>query len=195
MSEVTAVDIKAFRFLDPATFKTTIGSKTDIDSTLFASLWKAAADTAITNMHQETWTYEEAEASQDFYTNQLTGKKYRAGVKQMGDITVNFTIGPYDYKTKANVLGGTVIEEGTDGNKKAVGWKRADGVVDIYKTVMALTRDNQYILLPYVSIAAREANTDKAVGLAVKGTVIEAQVSGVSSEYWFDGNEIAVDVA
>nr|DAI76899.1 MAG TPA: hypothetical protein [Bacteriophage sp.] len=45
----------------------------------------------VKNIHQDTWTLEEAEASQTNYKNQLTGQTYRSE-KEMGDVTVNFTI-------------------------------------------------------------------------------------------------------
>lgn len=52
----------------------------------------------IKNIHQDTWTIEEAEASRTNYKNQLTNQTYRSD-KEMGDVTVNFTIGEYDYPT------------------------------------------------------------------------------------------------
>ena len=71
----------------------------------------------IKNIHQDTWTIEEAEASRTNYKNQLTGQVYRSD-KEMGDVTVNFTIGEYDYVTKKDLMGGDIIN--TD-----KGWKRA----------------------------------------------------------------------
>lgn len=184
MKKFSAVDIKAFRFLDTTKVIGDVATPG-----MFKTLWEAAKDTAIANMHQDTWTYEEAEGSQDFYTNQLTGLKYRSGVKSMGDISVNFTIGQYDYQDKVNVLGGSIIYDKTD-KTKAVGWKRAKGVVEIYKAVLAQTRDGQYVLLPNVYIEAHEGNTDKAVGLVVKGTAIEPESNEISIEYWFDEDEV-----
>lgn len=62
----------------------------------------------IKNIHQDTWTIEEAEASRTNYKNQLTGQVYRSD-KEMGDVTVNFTIGEYDYVTKKDLMGGDII--------------------------------------------------------------------------------------
>lgn len=148
-----------------------------------------AAATEINNVHGETWQVEETEASRTPYTNQLTGKTYREDLK-MGEVKINFTIGAYDYKTKADLMGGLVIETGSDGNKKTTGWKRADGKVNIHKCLIAQTEDNVWLVFPKASISARQANTDKAIGLAVSATQLEPGITGVSSEYWFDDSEV-----
>lgn len=132
-------------------------------------------------MHQDTWTLEETEASQDGYRNQLTGSTYRMGTKTMGDVTFNWTIGKYDYFTKAEFLGG--VATGTS-------WKRPRGIVEIQKTLIALTEDNQYVVLPVANIKAREANTDGAVGIGIIGTMIEPDNEDISPEYWFDKSEV-----
>lgn len=132
-------------------------------------------------MHQDTWTLEESEASQDGYRNQLTGAIYRMGTKTMGEVTFNFTIGKYDYFTKAEFLGGIATN---------TSWKRSRGVVEIHKTLIALTEDNQYCVLPYANIKGREANTDGAIGLGVVGTMMEPDNDNISPEYWFDISEV-----
>ena len=47
-----------------------------------------------------------------------------------------------------------------------------------------------WIVLPKASIGARGADTDGAIGLAVAGTMMESDVSGVAPEYWFDDSEV-----
>lgn len=135
----------------------------------------------VLNSHQDTWTIEESEPSQDAYKNQLTGGVYRMGKKEMGDLTFNWTIGQYDYATKAVFLGGTAT---------ATSWKRARGIVEIKLALVALTEDDQYCLLPYANIAANEANTDGAVGIAIKGTAMEPENEALASEYWFDKDAV-----
>ncbi len=135
----------------------------------------------VKNVHQDTWTLEETEAQQDGYRNQLTGSIYRMGTKTMGEVTFNWTIGQYDYPTKAEFLGGTAT---------ATSWKRPRGVVEIRKTLIALTEDNQYCVLVHANIRARQANTDGAVGLAIIGTAMEPQNDAIMSEYWFDSAEV-----
>lgn len=149
-----------------------------------ATLLKDTAIKEVENIHQDTWTVEESESSQDSYRNQLTGGVYRMGKKTMGDVTFNFTIGQYDYATKAEFMGGTATENS---------WKRARGIVEVKKCLIALTEDDVYIVLPYANINANESNTDGAVGLKVVGTAMEPKNTAISSEYWFDASEVVTE--
>lgn len=153
----------------------------DLTGPLLYALLKDTATKEVKNVHQDTWTIDEGEASQDSYRNQLTGKIYRFGTKTMGDVTFNWTIGQYDYPTKAEFLGGTAT---------ATSWKRPRAIVEIHKTLIALTEDNQYCVLTYANVAARESNTDGAVGLGIVGTAMEPTDENISSEYWFDSSEV-----
>lgn len=139
------------------------------------------------NVHGETWQIEESEASVSGFKNQLTGQTYR-NETTLGDVTPAFTIGQYDYETKAKLMGGEVVKKGGTGDDKdvAVGWKRASGKVIINKVLFCLTDDDVWFIYPKCQIVAREANTDKAVAIAVRGLVQEPTVEGVSSEYNFD---------
>lgn len=102
----------------------------------------------------------------------------------MGDVTINFTIGQYDFHTKAEFLGGTATD---------TTWKRPRGVVEIHRALIGLTEDNLYVVLPYANINAHEANTDGAVGIAVVGTAMEPENEAVMPEYWFDSSEVTAD--
>lgn len=73
------------------------------------------------NIHQDTWSIEEEEPSTTEYRNQLTNGVYRQDT-EMGNIQMSFTIGQYDYETKAAFMGGTGSE---------TSWKRARGVTRI----------------------------------------------------------------
>ena len=170
---ISAVDIKRLWYVDADKFTE------DLTGPLLATILQSA--TEVTNVHQDTWTIEEAEASQDAYKNQLTGNTYRMGSKTMGDVTYNWTIGQYDYQTKADLLGGTATE---------TSWKRERGAVTKYMGIIALTEDDQYAVLPKASISARQAQTDGAVGLAVVATALEPDNTEISSEYWFDASVV-----
>lgn len=180
--QVSAVDIKELYYCDPTLITA------DLTPIALKQLLANSAIVKIENVHQDTWQIEESEASQDSYRNQLTGNVYRFGRKTMGELTFNFTIGRYDYATKAALLGGTVLKKGGSGADKedAIGWKRARGVVEIKKCFVALTLDDQYAVLPYANTSAREANTDGAIGLAVTATMMEPEIAAVSPEYWYD---------
>lgn len=145
--------------------------------------WLKKAD-EIKNIHQDTWSLEEAEASQDSYRNQLNQQIYRFGRKQNGDLTVKFTIGQYDYARKQEFLGGKVIKD-TTGN--AVGWERPSSPVEIKKAFLAQTIDDQFCFIPYASIIANETDADKAVGIGVQGTAQEhPEYSGLPIQGWYD---------
>lgn len=182
-TQISAVDIKRLWYADEDAVSADLTGKALYDMVKD----EGGTATEIKNVHQDTWSIEEAEPSQDSFKNQLTGSTYRTGAKSMGDVTFNFTIGRYDYETKKELMGGEVIN--TD-----KGWKRARGIVEVKKCLIALTRDDQYCVLPYANITAREANTDGAIGLAVVGTMLEPLVENVMPEYWFDASEVKAGV-
>ena len=176
----SAIDIKKLYDADPAlitadltpyALKTLLGKVSDSKSDIVE----------IENVHQDTWSIEEAEASQEKYKNQLNGLTYRTGAKTMGDVTFNFTIGQYDFATKARLMGGTA----SDGS-----WKRSRETVDIKRCLIALTEDDVYCVLPKAEIATREGNTDGAIGLATVGTMLLPDNTAVAPEYWFDKDTV-----
>lgn len=169
---ITAVNIKKLWYGD------TSGIAADLDGHALHTLLQSL--TEVKNVHGDTWTLEEAEASKTNYKNQLTGKVYRSD-KEMGEVKMNFTLGEYDYSVKADLMGGTATD---------TTWKRAAGKVNIEKILVGLTEDDQYIVIPRADIAAREATTDKAIGIPVSGTELEPTVTGVAPEYWFDSSEV-----
>lgn len=177
--KISAVDIKKLWYCDPSKI-TMDATKKDFTSTLLATLLENTTDLKeVTNIHQDTWSLEESEASQDSYRNQLSGNIYRFGRKTPGEITVKFTIGQYDNYIKAAFLGGEVLDNGQ-------GWKRGRGVANINYAIIALTYDDVYCVLPYASIKANEANTDKAIGISVTATAQEPVNENLSPEYWFN---------
>lgn len=173
--KVSAIDIQRLWYAPYS------GITADLTGTALYTLLQANTTKEIENVHQDTWSIEEDEPSQDSYKNQLTGSTYRMGAKTMGDVKFNFTLGRYDFKTKADFMGGT----GTD-----TSWKRARGIVDIKLCLIALTEDNVYCVLPYANVTGREANTDGAVGISVVGTMLEPENEAVMPEYWFDASEV-----
>ena len=169
---ITAVNIKKLWYGDTSK----INAK--LTGVLLFNLLKTA--TEVKNVHGETWTLEEAEANKTNYKNQLTGKVYRSD-KEMGEVKMNFTLGEYDYATKADLLGGVADD---------THWERASGKVRVEKFLVGLTEDDQYIVIPRADITAREASTDKAIGLPVVGAEIEPTIDAVAPEYWFDASVV-----
>lgn len=150
----------------------------DLTGPALYAILQDTATKAVDNVHGDTWQIEESAATVTGYKNALTGGTYRQD-KEMGDIKMAFTIGQYDYATKADLLGGT----GADAS-----WKRSRGITNINKCMIALTQDNQYCIFPNAPVVAREANTDKAIGIAVEATALEPSDITISSEYWFDSS-------
>lgn len=172
---VTAVGVKKLWYTDPA--KVT----GDLTGANLATIIKDAANTkSVSNVHQGTWSIEESEPSTTPYKNELTDATYRQS-KEMGDVTMSFSIGQYDYATKAELMGGTAT---------ATSWKRARGITNIHKCMIALTDDDQYCVFPKASVVARNANTDDAVAIGVVATALEPDNPAVASEYWFDASEV-----
>lgn len=182
--QISAIDVKRLWYADAIADDATGFTAEDLKKLVGTN----GTATEIENVHQDTWTLEESEASQDSYRNQLTGSVYRMGRKTMGDINMNFTIGRYAYKTKADLMGGTVL---TNEAGEAIGWERARGAVELKRMLVALTTDDVYCVLPYCNLNTREATTDKAIGLATVGTAMEPTSTAIAPEYWFDADEIA----
>ena len=187
MGQISAVGIKRILYAD-----TSVVTK-DITADVAKTLIKAAitAKAEVMNVHGETWNIEESEASVSGHKNQLNGQTYRYDTTP-GEVTPAFSIGQYDYTTKAALMGGEAIKKGGSGADKdnIVGWKRSTEKVVINKALFCLTEDDVWFIYPNCQIVARESNTDKAIAIAVKGLVQTPKVAGVSSEYNFDEAEV-----
>lgn len=134
----------------------------------------------VENVHGDTFQYEETEPTVTSFKNQLTGKVYRNNIED-GEAKITFTIGEYDFMTKAELQGGTAT---------ATSWTRGDRTVEINKAIVGKTLDGVYIVFPKASIVGRGANTDGAIGLAVAAVAKDTAVPGLKSEYWFDASEV-----
>lgn len=178
---ISAVGIKRILFADID--KVTADIAPEIAKDLIQAAIKAKDE--VLNVHGETWQIEETEASVTGYKNQLTGKNYRYD-DVPGEVSPAFSIGQYDWKTKKAFMGGDVIQA----TSKDVGWKRALDKVIINKALFCLTDDDVWFIFPKCRIVSREANTDKAIAIAVKGLVQEPGIEGVSSEYNYEEGQI-----
>lgn len=145
------------------------------DPTKLKTLLSGETLTEVINVHQDTWSYEEAEASVTEYKNQLSKNTYRQ-TQEQGTVQVSFTIGQYDFQTKADLQGGMAT---------ATGWQRARGYQEIYKCVIAETEDDVWIVFPKAAIVGRGADTDGAIGLAVAATPMEPETKELNPEYWW----------
>lgn len=120
-NQISAVSIKRLWYCDPIEVSPT-------KDNLMGEVTK------VENVHQDTWTLEESEPSQDSYKNQLTGLVYRMGRKEMGEITANFTIGRYDYVLKQSFMGGLVhFSDGSVSKETDTAAEIAAKVAPVYK--------------------------------------------------------------
>lgn len=176
---ITAVEIDELYYAEPIA---SIAAKADgLTGAEVATLLKSAATKQVTNVHGDTFQYEESEASVTRYKNALTGEFYRES-SEPGEVKLNFTIGEYDYATKADLQGGTATEKS---------WERGKHKT-VYKCIIGKSKDGVYVVFPRASIIGRGANTDKAIGLAVSATPLSTGVEGLASEKWFDESEVVV---
>lgn len=169
---ISAIKIKSLRYGEVLSAAPTAET--------IAGLFTAA--TEISNSHQDTFTYEEAEPTVNSYKNQLNGQVYRSDVEP-GAVSISFSIGAYDFETKAAMQGGTVTA-GTETAGEV--WARSGGKGLIYKSLYALTEDNVCIVFPKALISGRGVSTDNAIAVAVKATPEEISGTAIASEYWFD---------
>ena len=139
--------------------------------------------TEVTNVHQDTWGYEESDASITDYINELTGLPYYRDVTQASVPTINFTIGEYDFATKAALQGG---KKGTDT------WQRQDMNVIIEKCIIAMTKTDNFIVFPKAQINGKSTMAEKNIGIGVSASPLETGVKGLASEIWFDGSKVSL---
>lgn len=131
----------------------------------------------VPNVHQGTYEYTEEDGTITEYKDELTGQSYRSSYEP-GSQSLNWVIGAYDFQTKANLMGGKVLE--TD-----KGWERGNAGEQRYYCVVAVTNDNVAIIFPKANLIGRGASTDGAVGLSMTATPLKVSAT-VASEYWFD---------
>ena len=176
---ITAVEIDELYYAEPIASVT--NKATGLSGAEVAAILKNAATKKVQNVHGDTFQYEESEASIARYKNALTGEYYRE-TSEPGEVKLNFTIGEYDYATKADLQGG----KSTDKSWERVKYK------PIHKCVIGKTKDGVYVVFPKAAINGRGANTDKAIGLAVSASPLTTGVDGLASEKWFDESEVVV---
>ena len=142
-----------------------------------------ATMTEITNVHQGTWGYSQDDPSVTDYVNELTGQPYYRDKESIGARTINFTLGVYDFATKAALQGGTVISSGTP--TAEVGWKSSGALENVNKAIVAQTKTGNYIVFTNASIVAKGDQQDKNIGLGITAVCMENEAEGVEAEYMF----------
>lgn len=131
----------------------------------------------VPNVHQGTYEFTEEDGTTTEYKDELTGQTYRLSF-EAGSVGLNWTIGAYDFDTKAELMGGKSLEE-------SKGWERGNSGEQRYKCVVAVSNDNIAIIFPKANIIGRGASTDGAVGLAISAIPLKVSTT-IASEYQFD---------
>jgi hypothetical protein len=156
-------------------------STTGLSGAEVAALIANAGTKEITNVHADTWTYDEAEGQTTPYKNQLNGQVYYNDYTP-GAASISFSIGMYEFQTKADLQGGKAT---------CTSWERPKTQELIYKSLVCITKDNTYIVFPKAQITARGGMIEgKVVGLMLTATPVETGVDGLASESFFAESEV-----
>ena len=120
--------------------------------------------TEVTNVHNDTWGYDESDATIQEYVNQLTGNTYFKDVEKQGVPTITFTMGDYEFSDKKELQGG---------ESDADSWSRPNTPGIIEKCVVALTKTGSLIVFPKAAIVGKGSMAEKNIGLSVSATPVE----------------------
>ena len=161
---------------------TVTSAETGYSETELSALIKKA--TEVTNVHQDTWGYEESDPSITEYKNELTGQVYFRDITDPSVPTIKFKIGKYDYKTKADLQGG----KSGDGK-----WERTEMTNTIEKCIIAMTKTGHFIVFPKANITGKGEMVEKNIGIGVTAVCLETGVKGLASELWFDTSKVTLE--
>ena len=148
-------------------------------ATLVASL------TEIKNVHEGTWGYSHDDPQVTEYVNELNGQPYYRDKESLGARTINFTLGVYEFKQKADLQGGSVITEGEGQAQKEIGWKSSGALENVNKCIIAQTKTGNWIVFSNASIVAKGDQQDKNIGLGITAVCMENENNSVEAEYMF----------
>lgn len=141
----------------------------------------------VKNVHDGTWSYSQDDPNITEYINALTGTPYYRDPESNGAKTIAFTLGKYDFADKAELQGGSVVQEGS----AVVGWKSAETPQLINKAVVAQTKSGNYIVFTNASIVGKVDTQEKNLGLGITAVAMENPEENVAAEYWFDGEAVS----
>lgn len=149
--------------------------------------FKAWLQTAksIPNVHEGTWKYEQEDATETEYNNELTGEAYFIDHEKKGKKTMSITLGEYDVETKVALAGGKAVAGG-------IGWEAPAEIPVIEKCFVGQTKTGNYIVFPKASIKAKADTQNKNIGLGIMATAMTTGVEGLQAEYHIDGDKMAV---
>ena len=139
--------------------------------------------TEVKNVHEGTWGYSHDDPSITDYINELNGQPYYRDKTTLGARTINFTLGVYEFKQKADLQGGAVIE---DAQNNAIGWKSSGTLENVNKCIIAQTKTGNYIVFSNASIVAKGDQQEKNIGLGITAVCMENEDPDCEAEYMFE---------
>lgn len=137
----------------------------------------------IKNVHDGTWKYEQEDATETEYINELTGEAYFIDVEKQGKKTMSITIGEYDVDTKVALAGGKAMADGA-------GWEAPEDIPVIEKCFVGQTKTGNYIVFPKASIKAKADTQNKNIGLGITATALSTGITNLKTEYHVDGSKL-----
>lgn len=176
------IGVKRIWYGEPLTTKLT--KVADITALLSPSE-SVSAFKEVKNSHEGTWGYSHDDPGVTDYINELTGQTYYRDKTSVGAKTVTFTMGVYDFETKAALQGGKVIKDA----EKVVGWESDAVLENINKCIIAQTKTGNYIVFSNASIVGKGDQQDKNIGLGITAVAQENTTDGVAAEYLFEAAE------
>jgi hypothetical protein len=132
----------------------------------------------VKNVHQDTWGYEEADPTILELKNMLSRGPYYRDAEEMGVPTISFTLGEYEYETKAAFQGGKFTADT---------WERPFIPDLVEMCIIAMARTGELIVYPRASVIGKGNYVDTNIGVGVTAVPLETGVEGLSSEKWFRG--------
>ena len=171
------IGIKKIWYLDPLTTAPS-------NYAAVTTLTTAQGTEEVKNVHATTWSYSQDDPETTEYVNQLTGKPYYRDKTSAGAKTIAFTIGEYEFKTKADLQGGDVIESGSPAT--AIGWKSSGTLENVHKAIIAMTKEDSYIVFTNALIVGKVDQQELNLGLGVSAVALENETANVEDEYWFN---------
>lgn len=144
--------------------------------------------TEVTNVHEGTWSYTQDDPATTDYINMLTGQPYYRDVTNMGNKTIAFTMGEYEFSDLVTLQGGESLENGE-------GWASTSVPQLFYKAIVAQTKTGNFIVFSNAGIIAKTNAAEQNLGLGVTAVAMDAEKqedgTKLAAEYRFKGDKVA----
>jgi len=186
MAEYSGIGVKKLYYgpcLSAVTTAYTGAAGTELSPAELKAFLAAGTTEEILNIHGDLWNYEKTKPTKTYYKNKLSGKNYRGSTTDTGMSKITFSVGKYDFATKAALEGGAA-----DTTK----YSASASVPDVKWTLVGLTEDGVYVVFPKADVVAGSVTTDDAIAISVEATALEPDIA-LEIEAWI--SKASVDAA